>query len=133
MTQRNRNDPEHASRVRLYRRRRGERKILGVCGGLADYFGVSSTLVRGLALLSLIFFTVPTLVLYFLAGWLLDTEPDSLFHSEAEEEFWKDVRTKPAQTLSGLRHKFRVLEHRLRAMEAVVTSPAFKMDRELGR
>jgi len=133
MTQRNQSDQQHPSRVRLYRRRRGERKILGVCGGLADYLGISSSLVRGLALLSLIFFTVPTLVLYFLAGWLLDTQPDSLFHSEEEEEFWKDVRTKPTQTLSGLRHKFRVMEHRLRAMEAVVTSPGFKMDRELGR
>jgi phage shock protein C len=107
---------EPPRRSRLYRRPRGSAKIMGVCGGIADY---------------LVMFTVPTLIGYFLLAWLLDEEPEGLFESEEEEVFWRHVRTEPSQTLAGLKHRFRTLELRLRDMEAYVTSPAFKIDREL--
>lgn len=104
---------------------------MGVCGGIADYLGWNASLVRVLWLISLVMFTVPTLIGYFVLAWLLDAEPEGLFETEEEEAFWRRVRTEPSQTLSGLKHKFRALELRLRDMEAYVTSPAFKLDREL--
>jgi phage shock protein C len=55
--------------------RRGQRDgiIMGVCAGLADFFTVDRTVVRLVALLVLWFFTVPTLLVYFLLAWLGDT------------------------------------------------------------
>ena len=120
-------------RSRLYRRGPGEAKIMGVCGGIADYFGINAGLVRFAWLVSLVMFAVPTIIGYFFLAWLLDQEPVDLFESEEEEAFWRRVRTEPSQTLSGLRHKFRTLELRLRGLEAHVTSPAYKMDQELNR
>jgi len=118
-------------RSRLYRRPRDSRRILGVCGGIADYLGLGAGLVRFAWLVSLVMFTVPTLICYFLLAWLLDEEPEGLFESREEEVFWRQVRTEPSQTLTGLKHRFRALELRLRDMESYVTSPAFKIDREL--
>ncbi len=119
-----------ASRSRLYRRAGGA-KILGVCGGIADYFGINASLVRLAWLISLVMFTLPTLIGYFLLAWLLDQQPDDLFESEEEAAFWRQVRTQPSKTFAALKHKFRILELRLRGLEATVTSPGFKMDREL--
>ncbi len=48
-----------------------------------------------------------------------------------EEAFWTKVRTRPAGTLSTLRHRFRELELRLRRLETVVTSPGFRLRREI--
>ncbi len=121
------------SRSRLYRRPREEAKVLGVCGGLADYLGINASLVRCCTLLGLFMFTLPTLVGYFLLVWVLDQRPRDLYETAEEEAFWRDVRTEPSQTVSGLTHKFRALELRLRGIEAQVTSPEFKMDLDLGR
>lgn len=118
-------------RSRLYRRDSGGAKIMGVCGGIADYFGVNAGVVRVAWLISLVMFTFPTLVGYFFLAWLLDQQPSDLFESEAEAAFWQQVRTEPSKTLAGLKHKFRTLELRLRGLETHVTSPGYKIDREL--
>ena len=119
------------SRSRLYRRPKEESKVAGVCGGLADYLGINTSFVRVCALLGLIMFTAPTLIGYFVLIAALDERPDDLFETEAERAFWRGVRVEPSQTVSGLSHKFRALELRLRGIEAQVTSPGFKMDRDL--
>ena len=119
------------SRSRLYRRPKAESKVAGVCGGLADYLGINASFVRVCALLGLIMFTAPTLIGYFVLIAALDERPDDLFETEAERAFWRGVRVEPSQTVSGLSHKFRALELRLRGIEAQVTSPGFKMDQDL--
>jgi len=58
---------------RRFRRRDRDGIILGVCGGVADYFSVDRTVVRLAALLLLWFFTVPSMLLYLLLAWLGDT------------------------------------------------------------
>ncbi len=121
------------SRSRLYRRPGDESKIAGVCGGLADYLGINASLVRCCALLGLFTFTLPTLLGYFVLVWALDERPRDLFETEEEKAFWRGVRVEPSQTVSGLAHKFRALELRLRGIEAQVTSPGFKMDQDLRR
>lgn len=55
-------------RRRLYRSRR-HRMIAGVCGGIADYFGLSPTAVRLLTLLS---FLLPgTQIIIYIIMWIV--------------------------------------------------------------
>jgi phage shock protein C len=56
---------------RLYRSR-NDRMIAGLCGGLANYFGVDPTLVRILAVISL-FLPGPQILAY-LIGWIIVPE-----------------------------------------------------------
>ncbi len=60
---------------RLYRRRKG-RKLLGVLGGLADFFGLDPSLIR-IAYLVITFFTlcVPGVFLYFVLVLIVPVEP----------------------------------------------------------
>ncbi len=102
-------------------------KVAGVCAGLADYFGISTFIVRIAAVIALFMFTLPTLVCYFLAAVLIDRAPDISYQSDAEKEFWRQVRLKPSESLSRLRHRYREQEHRLRNMEAFVTSSEAKL------
>jgi phage shock protein C len=128
MTQFHGGDPRFSPN-RLYRdRQRG--MILGVCAGIADYFGISPAVVRIAALIGLFVFTVPVFFAYFIAAMLIPRKPEALYTSGREEEFWRAVRTEPTQTVRELRHKFREIERRLRLMEGWVTSREFKLNRE---
>ncbi len=121
-------DPK-ARPSRLYRNRaRG--KVSGVCAGIADYFGISTFVVRLVAVISLFMFTFPTLVCYILATILIDPAPEFTYQSDEEKEFWRQVRVKPSESLSRLRHKFRDQEQRVRNMEAFVTSSEARLHRE---
>ncbi len=113
---------------RLYRNT-GRGKIFGVCAGLADYFGVSVFMVRIFAVISLFVFTMPTLVCYLLAALLINKAPEYHYESDAEKEFWRQVRVKPSESLSRLRHRYREQEQRIRNMEAFVTSSEAKLHR----
>lgn len=78
---------------RLYRD--GERGvILGVCAGLAEFFDMQIMMVRLIGLLSLMIFTMPTLLTYFMLGWLLKKKPLSYHGPDddwyfRERKFWK--------------------------------------------
>ncbi|HXH04321.1 MAG TPA: envelope stress response membrane protein PspC [Candidatus Competibacteraceae bacterium] len=125
----NRDQPRH---TRLYRSRE-RRVIAGVCAGIAEYFGVSVAKVRLLALLALLFFPPMVMLSYLGLTLLLPLEPRQLYRSEAEHAFWREVRVAPRTQLKNLSHRYRQIEARIRALEAHVTSPGFRMDRELGR
>ncbi len=60
---------------RLYRIRK-RRKLLGVLGGLADFFGLDRSLVR-IAYAVITFFTlcIPGIVLYMTMAFIVPTEP----------------------------------------------------------
>ena len=47
-----------------------DRKLLGVCGGLAHYFGIDSTLIR-LAVAVLTFFAGITIPIYLIAALIM--------------------------------------------------------------
>ena len=53
-----------------YRRPKAKSKVMGVCAGLAKQFGWDVTLVRIVAILSLLTFTIPTVFAYLVAGVL---------------------------------------------------------------
>jgi phage shock protein C len=118
------------SHIRLYRDAENGR-IRGVCAGLARYFGLPVLVVR-IGWLACLFINFPmTVIGYFLLSWLLPDRPADLFVSEAEEDFWRQVRKEPVGTVHELRHRLRNNEQNLRAMEAYVTSPEFELNREL--
>jgi phage shock protein C len=121
---------DRPSPSRLYRNRR-DGMILGVCAGIADYFGVQRWVVRVLWVGGLLMFPPPTIIGYFLLAMLLPKMPEHLYENKDEEHFWRDVRVDPARKFSELRHKFREQEHRLRGMEAYVTSEAYRVHREI--
>ena len=47
-----------------------DKKIAGVCGGIADYFGVDPTLVRVIAVIFALFFGWG-IIAYLLAWWIM--------------------------------------------------------------
>lgn len=56
---------------RLYKSE-SDRKICGVCGGIAEYFGIDSTLVR--LIFVLLGLTTTGVIFYFLAALLMPNE-----------------------------------------------------------
>lgn len=119
------------SRSRFYLdKRRG--RFLGVCAGIADYTGISATWVR-IAFIAAFFFGVPFIIIgYFIAAFVAETKPRA-FEEEAprEQEFWRNVRTRPHTTLRDVRLRFKEMERRLRDMERYVTSKSRRLNREI--
>jgi len=105
-------------------------KLMGVCAGLADYFGWNVTLVRGLAIVALTWFNVVTLALYLVLGFVLPTKPDALYDWDADEEYWRSVRRSAGDTFRDVRHRFRELDMKLQHMEGYVTSSRYDLDRQ---
>jgi phage shock protein C len=118
-----------STRHRLWRD--GDRGIIaGVCAGIADYIGVEPIVVRLVAVLGLVFFFPPTIVVYVILAVVLRPKPPALYASPDEEAFWRGVGTAPADTLQSLKRKFVDLEARLAEMEGQVTSGDFELHRK---
>ncbi|WP_293645573.1 envelope stress response membrane protein PspC [Thiolapillus sp.] len=107
------------------------RKIAGVCAGIADYFSWDVNVVRGLTVLSAIMFTFVTVGLYVFAAMFLPEKPRDLYDDDREEKYWRQYRKSPRETLSTAKYRFRRLERKLNRMEAYVTSDRYQLDREL--
>jgi phage shock protein C len=124
-----------STRYRLWRDR--DRGIIaGVCAGIADYIGVEPIVVRLAAVLGLVFFFPPTIVVYVILAVVLRPKPRALYASPDEEAFWRGVGIAPADTLHSLKRKFADLEARLGRMESQVASGDFELHRrfrDLGR
>lgn len=112
------------ARNRIYRiPQRG--MLLGVCAGIADYFGFEISLTRVAVAISAFFF--PILILaYFLAALILPRQNEPADRDPVAGR----VHAQPHDTLSGVRYRFRDLEKRLQRLETYVTSSRFKLDRE---
>src|SRR3546814_14128485 len=74
-------------------------------------------------------FPPPTLFCYFMAALLIPRAPAYHYASDAEKEFWRQVRVKPSESLSRLRHRYRDQAQRLRNMEAFVPPSEAKLRR----
>ncbi|MGM9713099.1 MAG: PspC domain-containing protein [Prevotella sp.] len=49
-----------------------DKMLAGVCGGIADYYDIDSTLIRiGLVLVACMTAVVPTVVLYVIMSWIM--------------------------------------------------------------
>jgi phage shock protein C len=102
----------------------------------SPYIGVEPIVVRLVAVLGLVFFFPPPIVVYVILALVLWPKPPTLYASADEEAFWRGVGTAPADTLHSLKRKFADLEARLGQMEGQVTSGDFDLHRrfrDLGR
>ena len=126
--------------ARLYRDR-DQGKLLGVCAGIANYYGLETWVVRCIALTSLIFLTSVTLVGYVVAAIVMDKAPRrgdeprrsrpphrrrSRRDAPEPETVWM-----PRQRLRDVHADLDQVELRLRRMEAFVTSGHYELHREL--
>ncbi|MEO7071749.1 MAG: envelope stress response membrane protein PspC [Rhodanobacter sp.] len=105
-------------------------KIMGVCAGVADYFGWNLTLTRALAIVALLWFNVLTLGVYLILGFMLPSKPDTLYDWDTDEEYWRSVRRSAGGTFRDVRHRFRELDMKLQHMEGYVTSSRYDLDRQ---
>lgn len=117
---------------KLYQNRR-DGHFLGVCAGLADYFGVRASAVRVLTVIGLIFGFFPTAVAYFVLAFVLEDKPTDLYDDPETDDFWRTVRSRPDYSVVNLKERLGDIESRTRKMEAYMTSKQFRLHRELQR
>ena len=118
----------HGGGKRLYRDRKSG-IFLGVCAGVADYFGFDLGVTRIITALGLIFFLPMTVFLYFSLALLLPRKPEDERPAD-DPELTKTMRAEPQAMLYSARHRFRELELRLQRLEKYVTSSRYRLDRE---
>ncbi|HEX7340864.1 MAG TPA: envelope stress response membrane protein PspC [Rhodanobacteraceae bacterium] len=122
--------PNDDWRAQRFYRDRHNGKLMGVCAGIADYFGWNVTLVRLLAILAFFWLNGLTLIVYFALGFLLPVKPERLYDWDDNEDYWRSVRRSPGETFRDVRHRFRGLEAKLARMEGYVTSGRYDLDRQ---
>ena len=107
-------------------------KLGGVCAGVADYFGWNIKTVRILWVIATLLWPPILITAYVVMAWLLDAKPriDYGLRSPSETSMPGDPMS-PRNKFAQVKSRFDRLESRLRAMEGVVTSRSFQMDREL--
>lgn len=105
-------------------------KLMGVCAGMADYFGWNVTLIRIIAIIALLWFHVVALIAYFALGFLLPTKPDRFHDQDTDEKYWRSARRSTDHTFRRTRPRFGKLDVKLQPMEGYVTSSRYDLDRE---
>jgi phage shock protein PspC (stress-responsive transcriptional regulator) len=78
----------HAPAGAIFYRDPANGMILGVCAGLSDQFGFRLGPLRVITVLALLLFTVPTVLVYLVAGLLLPGKPLTYYGSRDERELW---------------------------------------------
>ncbi len=120
-------------RTRFYLDKRNKR-FMGVCAGIADYFGWDAVWVR-------VAFTAATLmsagwlpIVYLAIGWIADPKPSMLYNeSDDVRQFWTKVRVAPQRTVRDVHASFRESDRRLRDIEAYVTSSNSRLASEIDK
>lgn len=119
-----------ATRTKFYVDKQNK-KVCGVCAGIADYTGVDVTLVR-VGLFVLVCATSGWLVLaYFAAAWFAPEKPYGLYESREDEKFWQGVRSNPKRSAAELRSSFRDIDRRLADIETFYTSRNTRLAEEI--
>ena len=102
------------------------RKLAGVCAGIADYTGFD---------VALVVLTVTTsgafILAYLLAAWLAPDMPRGLYGSEDDARFWQGVRSNPKRSTAEVRSKFRDIDRRLADIETLYTSNNSRLASEI--
>lgn len=115
-------------------------KIVGVCAGIARYYGVENWVVRCIAVTGLLFLPSIVFPAYWIAYFVLDTPPregqrsrrrhrSSGDDSSSAPELGPDLA--PRQSLRNVEADLTEVELRLRRMESHVTSGQYELQREL--
>lgn len=140
---------------RLYRNP-DDKRIAGVCSGVADYFGIETWLVRILMITAFFLLAGPFAIVVYIACWfILDVRPEGLtvdthytgneqssttttgyantkHKIEIKQKVWQKGQA-PDKAFHEVKALFDDSERRLQDVETYVTSKAFQLDRELSR
>lgn len=117
-------------RTKFYLDKRNK-KLMGVCAGLADYMGVDTVWVRVATVLATLFLGWPILV-YLVIGWVAQPKPYALYEDDEDTQaFWRKARIAPQRTIRDVRSSFRDIDRRLRDIEAHVTSSNSRLAAEI--
>jgi phage shock protein C len=119
----------NADRHRLYRSN-DSRVFLGVCGGLAEYFGFNVVALRILAFIVIFSMSFIGLIGYILMGFMMPLAPDRPFDNIEDEDFFYSAKASPKLALLRVQRRFEQLDKRLQRMESIVVSPAFELEQE---
>jgi phage shock protein C len=112
----------------LYRSRNG--RFLGVCRGIAEYFGLKPIHVRMAFVLAALFTGFwPVLGFYLLLGLVMKPEPLVQPNSADEEDFYEFYSARPGRAMDSLRERYERIERRIRRLEDHVTSREKDWDR----
>ena len=107
-------------------------KFLGVCAGIADYWGVDVTMVRIGTVISPFVIGPLVFLAYFLIAFMAPNRPRELDElAPAEKEFWQKVRKNPKRSARMVRARFREIDRRLADVETYLTSPDRRLAREI--
>lgn len=110
-----------------------QRWLFGVCGGVAEYYGIEVLIVRLIAVGGLLFLTTPTLITYIVAAFIMKKEPSPELPSERPKrvEARAPQEGSAGRELREVRSSFERVERRLRRIEGHVTSDSYELHREL--
>lgn len=117
---------------KLYRNRR-KGIVGGVCAGLADYFEIDRKLVRILFVVALIMTLQVALIVYVVAYFALDNDPETLMDDDGRLRSRFDSSFERKSVLNSVQDRFSKVEDRLRKLEEYVTSKRFKLQDEIDR
>jgi phage shock protein C len=122
--------PEPGPMNRLYRnKRRG--MILGVCAGIADYFGFDLKVTRILTVIGAMIWFPIVCAAYVLLGLLLPSAPYN--GANDVDPVRRQARRDPHELLSNARYRFREVDARLQRLEKYVTSNRYALEREFSK
>ena len=110
-----------AARTKFYLDKQNK-KVCGVCAGIADYTGFDVTLVRIATAVLIVATSGPFVLAYFMAAWLAPDKPNGLYETAEDAKFWQGVRSNPKRSTAEVRSTFRDLDRRLADMETLYTS-----------
>ena len=117
---------------RRFVRDRDNKRIAGVCAGIAEYFGFDRTMVRLLTIIAL-FFAGPIVIVLYVGIMLLVPARSSDGRDEAQDDFRRSLRASPRTTVTDVKRALLRLDNRLSRMERYVTSPRFELERKINR
>ena len=110
-----------ASRTKFYLDK-DNKKLAGVCSGIADYTGFDVTLIR----IALVVLTVstggPFILAYLIAAWLAPDKPHGMYIDKDDARFWQGVRSNPKRSTAEVRAKLRDVDRRMADIETLYTS-----------
>ena len=119
-----------AARTKFYIDKQNK-KVCGVCAGIADYTGFDVTIIRIAMLVMALSTGGPIFLAYFVAAWMAPDKPYGLYETQEDAKFWQGVRSNPKRSAAEVRSTFRDLDRRLADMETLYTSRNTQLANEI--
>ena len=107
----------NSPRTSLYRDKHNA-KLMGVCSGIAEYTGIDVFWIRLATFVSILLTGGNSIIVYLIAGFLLNKKPPHLYRDEGEKKYWQSVRQSPKRTAREIRSRFRDIDRRLADVES---------------